>query len=96
MSRDRPPSPAPERRAPACPECGGELRFSHVEYASRGLERSVRRCAACGSVVRGEPQPKRQRSGERPPRRAKAPVDEGPPSNPVLDSDTARRLLGGE
>ena len=88
---------APDQEGrPRCPDCGAELRFSHVEYAGRGREAAVRRCPACGAVVRGAPQAKRSRTGsDRSERRRRAPIDEGPPANPVLDPELARRLLEG-
>lgn len=92
----REPLPDAEPSRPRCPRCGAALRLSHVEYAGRGLEAPVRTCPACGEVVRGMARAKVQRSAERASRRAKAPVDEGPPANPVLDPETARRLLSGE
>src|SRR5579864_3723622 len=93
-SESMPRSPHDQPEGPRCPECGGALRFSHVEYAGRGLEAAVRRCEACGAISRGAPQLKRQRSGaERAAQRKRAPIDEGPPSNPVLDPELARRLL---
>ncbi|TMF16129.1 MAG: hypothetical protein E6I33_04815 [Chloroflexi bacterium] len=64
---------------PRCSSCGGELRFSHREYAGRGLQAVIRR------VVGAERGRRRQRPG----------IDEGAPPNPVLDAATARRLLGG-
>ncbi|MBV8196066.1 MAG: hypothetical protein JOY80_11140 [Candidatus Dormibacteraeota bacterium] len=79
---------------PRCPECGGALRFSHVEYAGRGLETTVRRCTACGAVRRGAAQPKRRRDESSGRGRRKAPIDEGPPENPVLTDEAVRRLLG--
>ena len=86
----------PEREGPRCPECKAGLHFSHVEYAGRGNEVAVLRCSSCGAVVRGPARPRQARSAARSSRRSHAPVDEGPPVNPVIDPDTARRLLGGE
>jgi hypothetical protein len=86
---------AQDREAPRCPQCGAALRFSHIEYAGRGQEVAVRRCSSCGAVVRGEPRP-RPASGGRSKRRPRAPLDEGPPANPVIDAEIARRLLNGE
>lgn len=71
------------------------MHFSHVEYAGRGLEVLVMRCSACGAVARGQPRPRRQQAPQRSRRRERAPVDEGPPANPVIDAETARRLLEG-
>ncbi|MDQ6847476.1 MAG: hypothetical protein M3019_07835 [Candidatus Dormibacteraeota bacterium] len=52
------------------------------------------RCAACGYAVSGatrkdadRPVANRGRSGRH------RPVDEGPPTNPVIDPEMARRLL---
>ena len=84
------------REAPRCPQCRAALYFSHVEYAGRGNEVAVLRCSGCGNVVRGQSRARQARSGERSSRRSRAPVDEGPPSNPVLDPETARRLLSGD
>ena len=69
------------------------MRFSHREYASRGATASVWRCRACGMTARDEARvredtPVARRASRRPP------VDEGPPANPVIDPDVARRLLG--
>lgn len=86
----------PEREAPRCPNCKAPLYFSHVEYRGRGSEVPVLRCSGCGNVVRGQSRPRQARSAERSRRRARAPIDEGPPSNPVLDPETVRRLLGGD
>lgn len=85
---------AQEREAPRCPECRAVLRFSHIEYAGRGQEIAVRRCTSCGAVVRGQPRPRQAKTGGRSERRARAPLDEGPPANPVIDPEVARRLLG--
>ena len=87
---------APAREAPRCPECKAALYLSHVEYAGRGNEIAVSRCSGCGTVVRGQARPRQAGSAARPSRRAHAPVDEGPPVNPVIDPETARRLLHGE
>ena len=86
-------SDAPVQGGPRCPRCGTALRLSHVEYAGRGLEAPVRRCPGCGEVIRGGPRPRRAPDPTRS-RRRHAPVDEGPPANPVLDPEVARRLLG--
>lgn len=78
-----------------CQICGGEMRFSHREYVRRGAAASVWRCIACGTISRDE-----ARVREAPPaaraRRGRAPVDEGPPPNPVIDPEIARRLLGSD
>lgn len=77
-----------------CQICGGEMRFSHREYAGGGASAPVWRCKLCGALTRDtararEEQPAQRRSRQR------APVDEGPPENPVLDPEIARRLLDG-
>jgi hypothetical protein len=84
------------RDAPHCPTCNAALHYSHVEYGGRGSEVPVLRCSGCGSVVRGRPRPRQARTKERSSRRTKAPIDEGPPANPVIDPEIARRLLGGD
>lgn len=86
---------ATPRREQRCTECRAVMHFSHVEYAGRGLEAVVMRCPACGAVARGQPRPRRQQAPGRSKRRERAPVDEGPPSNPVIDPEMARRLLEG-
>ena len=85
-----------ERAAPRCPNCRAALYLSHVEYGGRGSEVPVLRCSSCGNVVRGQSRPRQARAPERSGRRARAPIDEGPPANPVIDPDVARRLLGGD
>ncbi|MGA8016243.1 MAG: hypothetical protein WCB85_10035 [Candidatus Dormiibacterota bacterium] len=80
----------PER--PPCPLCGGELRFSHREYAGSGRSASVLRCRACGGVVRGEQRSDRDRPGQTTGRRRPMP-EGGQPDNFVLDPGTADRLL---
>jgi hypothetical protein len=54
----------------------------------------VLRCSACGHTVKGDA---RNDAGRTPANggrsRRHQPVDEGPPSNPVIDADLARRLL---
>jgi hypothetical protein len=84
---DRPP-PRP------CPHCGGALRTSHREYAGAGSSTTVLRCSSCGRVVTGAPRSDAERSAQGTGRsRRHQPVDEGPPSNPVIDPELARRLL---
>lgn len=85
-----------DREAPRCPNCKAALSFSHVEYGGRGSEVPVMRCSGCGNVVRGQSRPRQARSQQRSSRRERAPIDEGPPANPVIDPEIARRLLGGE
>jgi uncharacterized protein with PIN domain len=73
-----------------CPVCGGELRFSHREYAGRGMDAVVKRCASCGHVMRDAPRSRAPVKVRSP--RKRQPVDEGPPLNPVIDAETAERL----
>ena len=83
---------------PACTRCGGVLVRSHREYAGGGASRDVLRCRDCGATTTraARPDADRARDGGRGGRsRRHQPVDEGPPSNPVLDPQTARRLLDG-
>lgn len=84
---DRPPPPP-------CPSCGGALRGSHREYAGRGSSVTVLRCSSCGRTVTGAARSDatHDRAGSGRSRRHQ-PVDEGPPSNPVIDPEIARRLL---
>ncbi len=68
--------------------------MSHREYAGAGNSTAVLLCIACGHAVSGPT----QSDADRPIRgrgrsRKHRPVDDGPPSNPVLDPDLARRLL---
>jgi uncharacterized protein with PIN domain len=89
MTVDAGDKPKPRRR---CPACGGELAFSHREYASRGTSAAVLRCKTCGDVVRDaarEAPPAAQRHKSKHHRE----LDAGPPANPVLDPITAARLL---
>ena len=90
MSRQRHEAAATARK---CPLCGGDLRFSHVEYAGRGQQQVVWRCRACGNVERSAPRARDEGEERRPAARAKPAVDEGPPANTVLDADLAKRLL---
>ncbi len=84
---DRPP-PRP------CPRCGAPLRASHREYAGGGASVPVLRCSACGHIVSGAARNDADRTPANGGRtRRHQPVDEGPPSNPVIDADLARRLL---
>lgn len=79
-------------RTPRCSRCGGELRFSHREYAGRGLQAVIRRCGDCGHSLREAPRARVPNPGRAAGRRRPM-VDEGAPSNPVIDGETARRLL---
>ena len=77
-----------------CPHCGGDLVRSHRQYTGRGFSADVLRCRACGRTVTAEPRADAERPRANPGRsRRHEPVDEGPPSNPVLDPEIARRLL---
>jgi hypothetical protein len=54
----------------------------------------VLRCASCGRTVSTAARSDADRRAAGPGRsRRHQPVDEGPPTNPVLDPQTARRLL---
>ncbi|MBV8445923.1 MAG: hypothetical protein JOZ92_08420 [Candidatus Dormibacteraeota bacterium] len=76
-----------------CPACGAEMRFSHREYAGHGKQLAVFRCTACGATSRAPvPGEGDMRTGLR---SRKPPVDEGPPDNPVIAPELARKLLGG-
>jgi uncharacterized protein with PIN domain len=89
MTAESPDTPKARRR---CPACGGELAFSHREYAGRGASAAVLRCRACGEVIRDAP-----REAPQPAQRHKSKhhrdLDAGPPANPVLDPSIAARLL---
>jgi hypothetical protein len=79
-----------------CPRCGAPLRMSHTEYAGAGNSTVVLRCSACGHTLSGATRTDADRRRELAGRgRSKRhqPVDEGPPDNPVLDPQVARRLL---
>ncbi len=67
------------------------MRLSHREYAGRGMAAAVWRCGACGTASRDAP--RQQRHPEPSHARRHAPVDEGSPPNPVIDAETAARLL---
>jgi hypothetical protein len=77
-----------------CPHCAGVLRASHREYVGAGSSTTVLRCTSCGRTVTG---PIRSDAGRRAATTGRSrrhqPVDEGPPTNPVLDPELARRLL---
>ncbi len=54
----------------------------------------VLRCAACGTTVTGATVSDEERAARGRGRSSKhRPVDEAPPTNPVLDAELARRLL---
>jgi hypothetical protein len=79
----------PRRR---CAKCGGEMRFSHREYAGRGTSSAVLRCTGCGDVIRDsarEAAPTKQRHTSKRHRD----LDAGPLENPVIDPELAARLL---
>jgi hypothetical protein len=83
-------TPKPRRR---CASCGGELKFSHREYAGRGASADVLRCAGCGEVTRDAAREAPQ-AAQRHSSKHHRDLEEGPPANPVLDPITAARLLG--
>jgi hypothetical protein len=67
------------------------MRFSHREHAGGRRSRAVLRCRGCGLTVttaatEADDSATRGRSKNR------APVNEGPPHNTVLDDATARLL----
>jgi hypothetical protein len=77
-----------------CPRCGSPLRVSHREYAGAGTSTAVLRCVACGHILSGATSSDAERRGGKGGRSRKhRPVDEGPPTNPVIDPELARRLL---
>jgi DNA-directed RNA polymerase subunit RPC12/RpoP len=85
-----------EDRTPArvCPRCGAQLRTSHREYAGRGHSTMVLRCVACGHTVSAPAPSDEHRAARGRGRSSKhRPVDDGPPSNPVIDPEVAARLL---
>jgi hypothetical protein len=68
--------------------------MSHREYAGGGSSTVVLRCATCGHTVSGPTGSDAERRGAGGGRSAKhRPVDEGPPANPVIHPELARRLL---
>ncbi len=95
MQRDRPIRDAADRSPRSlCPRCAGRLHVSHREYAGAGASRTVLRCAACGHTESLAPRSDASRAATAHGRsRRHQPVDEGPPSNPVIDAELARRLL---
>ncbi|MHB8538154.1 MAG: hypothetical protein ACYDCS_09055 [Candidatus Dormibacteria bacterium] len=79
----------PRRR---CAKCGGELRFSHREYAGRGTSAAVLRCATCGEVIRDAAR-ETVKTPQRHTSKHHRDLDAGPPANPVIDPELAARLL---
>jgi hypothetical protein len=79
----------PRRR---CARCGGDLKFSHREYAGRGTSAAVLRCSACGEVVRDSAREAPQAT-QRHRSKHHRDLDAGPVDNPVLDPSIAARLL---
>jgi hypothetical protein len=70
------------------------MRLSHREYAGAGSSTVVLRCTACGRTATGFTGSDADRRAATTGRsRRRQPIDEGPPANPVLDSEVARRLL---
>jgi hypothetical protein len=68
--------------------------MSHREYAGGGTSSAVLRCRACGHTVTGAAGKDADRTAAKGGRsRRHLPVDEGPPTNPVIDPEMARRLL---
>lgn len=79
----------------SCRQCGAATRFSHTAYVRAGESVALHVCTSCGTAYRGgrrggEDSPVGARAGGR--ERRRQPIDEGPPSNPVLDEATARML----
>jgi uncharacterized protein with PIN domain len=89
MNGETTPAARPRRR---CAKCGGELRFSHREYAGKGTSAAVLRCAGCGDVLRDAAREAVQAPQRHTSKRHRD-LDAGPPSNPVIDPDLAARLL---
>lgn len=69
--------------------------MSHREYAGGATSAVVLRCSACGHTQKEAARSDADRSPAPGGGRSKRhrPVDEGPPPNPVLDPELARRLL---
>jgi uncharacterized protein with PIN domain len=89
MATNAPTQDKPRRR---CPSCGGELRFSHREYAGKGTAAAVLRCAGCGDIVRDSARESVQAPQRHTSKRHRD-LDAGPPANPVLDPELAAKLL---
>ncbi len=79
----------PRRR---CARCGGDLKFSHREYAGRGTSAAVLRCTGCGDVVRDSAREAPQ-AAQRHRSKHHRDLDAGPLENPVIDPSIAARLL---
>ena len=104
MARDADATSQQPRRA--CAVCRGTLRRSHVAYLGGNREAVVYRCEQCGTTQQGPTmdrlervQAEQSRGGGGKRRRERPMPDEGPPDNPVIDSDLARLLrehLGGD
>lgn len=89
MASETPIESKPRRR---CATCGGELRFSHREYAGKGTSAAVLRCAGCGNVTRDSARESVQAPQRHTSKRHRA-LDAGPLENPVIDPELAARLL---
>ena len=100
MARTDPLTLPPLPPGGVCRACGGRTRRSHSEYVRRGEEVAVHLCVGCGRAYRGAAGARGERAERRDAeRRSRRPLpDEGPPANPVIDEEMARRLreqLGG-
>ena len=89
MMDDAPREARPRRR---CAKCGGELRFSHREYAGKGTSSAVLRCTTCGEVMRDAARQTAQ-APQRHTSKRHHDLDAGPLANPVIDPELAARLL---
>jgi uncharacterized protein with PIN domain len=89
MTIDAPRETKPRRR---CAKCGGDMRFSHREYAGKGMSAAVLRCVSCGDVIRDSAREAAQVTQRHTSKRHRD-LDAGPLANPVLDPDIAARLL---
>jgi hypothetical protein len=70
------------------------MRVSHREYAGAGSSTVVLRCTSCGRTATGSTRSDAdRRAANTGYSRRHQPIDEGPPANPVLDPEVARRLL---
>ena len=94
MQRNVPPGREDRTPPRPCPRCGAPLRVSHREYAGAGTSTAVLRCTGCGQTVSGPTRSDAERSSANRGRSKKRqPIDEGPPANPVIDPELARRLM---